>query len=143
MCTAPTCLPKCATLPSPAYPFSVPCGKKIGVMLQFIGVLLVFMNKYGGFCALHTIGWVLFIPALLLLSTAKNIVLETNEMNRIVPAGVFVLCVVMSYIMGMAVKIGILVLIFEIPGWLCYYWYALVFIPDGRDAAWAAITICR
>ena len=43
--------------------FLVDFNNKLGVILQFIGVLLVFSNKYTGFVVIFTIGWVLFIPA--------------------------------------------------------------------------------
>lgn len=33
----------------------------LGVALQFIGTLMVFMTKYGGFAALFSIAWPLFI----------------------------------------------------------------------------------
>ena len=44
--------------------------------------------------------------------------------------------------MGLGVKMGGLVIFFEVCGWGSFAWYALAFIPDGRDGAWAALTIC-
>ena len=63
-------------------------------------------------------------------------------MNRLIPLGGFILSIILNYIMGLGVKMGGLVIFFEVCGWGSFAWYALAFIPDGRDGAWAALTIC-
>ncbi len=58
------------------------------------------------------------------------------------PGAGFLLGVILVYIMGLAVAHGAPTLIFGILEWAAYFWYAISFIPDARDAVWATLTIC-
>jgi len=56
------------------------------------------------------------------------------ESTRIIASIVFLICVVMTLVSAIAIKIAGLVLLFVILQFLALIWYTLSYIPYARDA---------
>lgn len=76
------------------------------------------------------------------MTTPSKCIELTKENTRLFPVIGFVICIILIYIMALAVETGAGTLIFGILEWVAWFWYAISFIPDARDAVWSTLTSC-
>ena len=110
------------------------------MMLQLISVIIVFKDFYLGFASTfyYTIGWecllikyYFLLHSLLFITRPETVILETNNLMRILLAVSFLLCVFMGYLMILAAQSGVFALIFVLGTWASYVFNVKNFLPDG------------
>eukprot|EP00826_Nyctotherus_ovalis_P045610 TRINITY_DN5066_c0_g1_i2.p3 TRINITY_DN5066_c0_g1~~TRINITY_DN5066_c0_g1_i2.p3 ORF type:complete len:155 (-),score=30.05 TRINITY_DN5066_c0_g1_i2:126-590(-) len=114
----------------------------VGIFLQIIGLIMVGTLKFGTFAICNTLGIVLMVGASVFLMGPMKQLKRMFTKERL-PATVILLAgIVLTLVMGLAVKSTILTIIFAALTWVAYLWYILSYIPFAQKCVKNCISSC-
>ncbi|GAA5957343.1 hypothetical protein JCM8115_006962 [Rhodotorula mucilaginosa] len=106
-----------------------------GFALSLIGAICFVLGQITLFATLYTLGVVCSLVGTgFLLGFWKQCKMMMDPV-RIYAAGIFLLCIALTFVFAFAIEIDVLVIIFAVATYLSYAWYSLSYIPYARALA--------
>ncbi|GAA5913720.1 hypothetical protein JCM8208_003865 [Rhodotorula glutinis] len=106
-----------------------------GFGLSLLGAILFALGQVTLFAILYVVGAILSLVGTgFLLGFMKQLKLMWDPVRRYA-AGIFLLCIALTFVFAFAIPIDILVIVFAICTYLAYAWYSLSYIPYARTLA--------
>ncbi|UJR10311.1 hypothetical protein I4U23_014517 [Adineta vaga] len=113
----------------------------VGSVLGIVAVIVYFAGgNLSGFAILYSFAVIFSLGSTFFLMGPMNQLKKMFDSSRFIATIIFLICVVMTLVSAIAIKISILVLLFVILQMLALLWYTLSYIPYARDAI---KTCCR
>ncbi|CAF0968619.1 unnamed protein product [Adineta ricciae] len=111
----------------------------VAVLLGIGSVIIYFLGgNLTGFAVLYTFAVIAGVASTIFLMGPMNQLKKMFDPSRLIATLVFIGSVIMTLVSALALKIGVLVLIFVIIQFLALAWYTISYIPFAREA----ITSC-
>lgn len=104
----------------------------LAVVLGILAVVLYFVGGIAGFAILYTLAVIFSLGSTMFLMGPLNQLKKMFDPSRLVATIVFLICLVMTLVSAIAIKISALVLLFVILQFLALLWYTLSYIPYAR-----------
>ncbi|GAA5872706.1 hypothetical protein JCM3774_005035 [Rhodotorula dairenensis] len=106
-----------------------------GFALSLIGAIFFILGQITLFALLYTLGVVCSLVGTgFLLGFWKQCKMMMDPV-RIYAAGIFLLCIALTFVFAFAIPIDVLVIVFAVATYLSYAWYSLSYIPYARALA--------
>jgi len=107
----------------------------VAVVLGIGAIIIYFVSgNISGFAVLYSFAVIFGLGSTFFLMGPIKQIKKMFESTRIIASIVFLICVVMTLVSAIAIKIAGLVLLFVILQFLALIWYTLSYIPYARDA---------
>lgn len=110
------------------------CCLGLAFILECIAFVTLFQEEYITFAVINTIANLLALVSTLFLCGPKKQVKKMFEPTRRIATGVFLLSMVLTFVVALALKIPWLTIIMVIIQFLAMLWYQISYIPFARDA---------
>ncbi|CAF4404853.1 unnamed protein product [Rotaria sp. Silwood2] len=105
----------------------------IAVILGIVAIIIYFLGgDISGFAVLYSFAVIAGVGSTLFLMGPMNQLKKMFDPSRCIATLVFLVCVVMTLVSAIAIKIAALVLLFIILQFLALLWYTLSYIPFAR-----------
>jgi len=107
----------------------------IAIVLGIIAIVIYFVSgSISGFAVLYSLAVIFGLGCTLFLMGPMAQLKKMFDPSRCISSIIFLICVVMTLVSAIAIKIAGLVLLFVILQFLALLWYTLSYIPYARDA---------
>ncbi|GAA5889733.1 hypothetical protein JCM6882_004304 [Rhodosporidiobolus microsporus] len=106
-----------------------------GFALSLLGAIFFALGQVALFATLYVVGVVLSLVGTgFLVGFWKQVKMMWDPVRRYA-AGIFILCIALTFVFAFAIEIDVLVIVFAVLTFLAYAWYSLSYIPYARALA--------
>lgn len=106
----------------------------LAVIMEILAIFTLFQQEYVTFGIINTIANILALLSTLFLSGPKKQVKKMFDETRRIATCVYLLTMIMTFVVALAIKIAWLVIFMVIIQYLAMLWYSISYIPFARDA---------
>ncbi|POY72790.1 hypothetical protein BMF94_4199 [Rhodotorula taiwanensis] len=111
------------------------CCLIAGFAMSLIGAIFFTLGQITLFALLYVIGVICSLVGTGFLLGFKKQFKMMLDPVRIYAAGIFLLCIALTFVFAFAIEIDVLVIVFAVATYVSYAWYSLSYIPYARALA--------
>ncbi|GAA6055666.1 hypothetical protein JCM3770_003402 [Rhodotorula araucariae] len=106
-----------------------------GFGLSLLGAIFFAIGQVALFATLYVVGVVASLVGTgFLLGFMRQVKMMWDPVRRYA-AGIFLLCIALTFVFAFAIEIDVLVIVFAVLTYIAYAWYSLSYIPYARTLA--------
>ncbi len=110
------------------------CCLGFAVLMEILAIVTLFQQEYVTFGIINTVANIFALLSTIFLSGPKKQVKKMFDETRRIATCVYLLSMILTFVVALALKIAWLVIFMVIIQYLAMLWYTISYIPFARDA---------